>query len=155
MIAPTLRPAAHPHSGATLSTSGRLLRRLDSLLLAAVGGLVAYGMWVVGVTRFDIPGDPDYYVMRQGISAELGVVGLAVVARSPPIYCRAAGDLQRAIALMVVVFAFAEAVRGSNRWIDLGRSGSRRPRSRSALRSLVRRLLADRGRAAGRPEDGR
>ena len=52
---------------------GTLLRRLDWVMLLAVGCLVAYGLWAIsGVTRFDIPGDPDYYVWRQAIAAGRG-----------------------------------------------------------------------------------
>ena len=58
------------------STSPPLVRRLDLVLLLAVAALVGYGLWAVaGITRFDVPGDPDYYVVRQAIAAGLGVVG--------------------------------------------------------------------------------
>jgi rod shape determining protein RodA len=99
------------------------LRRLDWVLLFAAAALVAYGLWLVsGITRFDVPGDQSYYVVRQGAAAALGVVGLVIAAIVPV-------DLARrhwrfvygaTLTLMVVVFAVAEAVRGSKRWIDLG-----------------------------------
>src|SRR5207342_2303834 len=54
--------------GVDLSDVGALLRRLDWVMLLAVGGLVAYGLWAIaGVTRFDVPGEPNYYVVRQAI----------------------------------------------------------------------------------------
>jgi len=99
------------------------LRRLDWLLLFAVGALVAYGIWAIGgITRYDVAGDVDYYVVRQVIAAALGAVGLAVALLVPP------GLVERhwralygaTIALMVLVFAFGEVVRGSKRWIDVG-----------------------------------
>ena len=100
-----------------------VVQRLDLVLLLAVGALVAYGLWAVsGITRFDVPGDPDYYVVRQGIAAAIGAVGLLVAIAVPP-------DMYRrhwrvvygvALSLMVVVFVFAEAIRGSKRWIDVG-----------------------------------
>jgi uncharacterized membrane protein YpjA len=46
-----------------LGSVGAMLRRLDWVMLLAVGGLVGYGLWAIsGVTRFDVPGDPNYYV---------------------------------------------------------------------------------------------
>jgi len=64
---------------------GSLLRRLDWVMLLAVGSLVAYGLWVIsGVTRFDVPGEPDYYVWRQAIAAGLGVVALVIAVAVPP-----------------------------------------------------------------------
>ena len=100
-----------------------LVRRLDLVLLLAAGALVGYGLWAVsGITRFDVPGDPDYYVVRQAIAAAVGGVGLVIAATIPTSvyrrYWRAV--YVGAIGLMVVVFAFAEAVRGSKRWIDIG-----------------------------------
>src|SRR5215510_13319583 len=86
---------------------GALARRLDLVLLLAAAALVGYGLWAVaGITRFDVPGDPGYFVTRQAIAAALGGVGLVVYGL--------------AIGLMVFVFGFAEAVRGSKRWIDIG-----------------------------------
>jgi rod shape determining protein RodA len=99
------------------------LRSLDWVLLAAAGVLVAYGLWVVdGITRFDVPGDENYYVTRQAIAAAVGLLGMVVAALVPlnlvqrhwkPLYGVTLG-------LMVIVFAFAEEIRGSKRWIDLG-----------------------------------
>jgi rod shape determining protein RodA len=100
-----------------------VVQRLDLVLLLAVAALVAYGLWAVsGITRFDVPGDPDYYVVRQAIAAGLGVVGLvAAVVIAPDLYRRHWRVVFGvAIGLMVFVFVFAETVRGSKRWIDLG-----------------------------------
>jgi rod shape determining protein RodA len=100
-----------------------VVQRLDLVLLLAVAALVAYGLWAVsGITRFDVPGDPDYYVVRQGIAAGLGCVGLALAIVIPPDVYRRQWRVVFgvAIGLMVFVFVFAEAVRGSKRWIDLG-----------------------------------
>jgi rod shape determining protein RodA len=100
-----------------------VLRRLDLVLLVAAAALVAYGLWAVsGITRFDVPGDPDYYVVRQGIAAALGCIGLVIAVAIPPgLYLRHWRVVYAvAIGLMVVVFVFAEAIRGSKRWIDLG-----------------------------------
>ncbi len=52
--------------------------------MLAAAGLVGYGLWVVsGITRFDVPGDQDYFVVRQGIAAAIGAVGLVVAAIVP------------------------------------------------------------------------
>jgi len=102
---------------------GGLLRRLDWLLLLAVVALVGYGLWAVaGVTRFDVAGEPDYYVMRQALAAAVGGVGLVLALVIPPDLYRRHWRLVYGgtIGLMLFVFAFAEAIRGSKRWIDLG-----------------------------------
>ena len=98
-------------------------RRLDWLLLFAVGSLVAYGLWAVaGITRFDVEGDQLYYVTRQGIAAALGGVGLAfALVLDPDLYRRWWRLLYiGTTAFMVVVFVLGEAARGSTRWIDIG-----------------------------------
>jgi rod shape determining protein RodA len=114
--------AFRPRALDSLELSG-LLRRIDWLLLLAVGALVGYGLWAVGgVTRFDVEGDPGYFVMRQATAAAIGTAGLVVAIIVPPsLYQRHWRLLYGGtIGLMVFVFAFAEAVRGSKRWIDLG-----------------------------------
>ena len=99
------------------------LRRLDWLLLLAVGSLVAYGLWAVaGITRYDVAGDESYYIVRQGVAAVLGCLGMVVLAATDPqVYRRSWKAIYGGtVALMVLVFALAEATRGSKRWIDLG-----------------------------------
>ncbi|MDQ3122955.1 MAG: hypothetical protein M3Q59_10525, partial [Actinomycetota bacterium] len=64
------RPRAESHPLA-------LVLRLDWVLLATAVALVGYGLWVVaGITRFDVPGEPDYYLVRQAIAAGIGLVAL-------------------------------------------------------------------------------
>lgn len=117
------RPAAFgPRPLETLGVAG-LLRRFDWLLLLAVGLLVGYGLWAVsGITRFDVPGEPGYFVRRQAIAVTMGATGLIVAAFVPPAVYRRHWRLVygSTIGLMVFVFAFAEAIRGSKRWIELG-----------------------------------
>jgi len=99
------------------------VRSLDWILLAAAAGLVGYGLWVVsGITRFDVPGDENYYVVRQAIAAAMGVVGLVVVAIVPLDLWRRYWKLVygATLALVFVVFVTAETIRGSKRWLDLG-----------------------------------
>jgi rod shape determining protein RodA len=96
--------------------------RLDPLLLLATLGLVACSMISLkGATADDIPGDPLYYVKRQGIYAIVGLVLMYGVSRLDysrlrelryPIY----GVL---MASLVVVLGVAAATRGAKSWIPL------------------------------------
>jgi rod shape determining protein RodA len=100
-----------------------LFRRVDWVLLAATVGLVAYGLWIVsGITRFDVLGDQRYFVLRQGIAAAVGFAGLLVAMFVPVDLARRYWRLLygATLGLMVVVFAAAETVRGSKRWINFG-----------------------------------
>jgi rod shape determining protein RodA len=105
-----------------LELGGRL-RRVDWLLMLAVGGLVVVGLWAIGgITHDDIKGDPNYYVVRQGVFAALGCVGLFVaVLVDPDLYRRywkvVYGSL---IGLLLLVMAAGEVTRGSKRWITMG-----------------------------------
>jgi len=113
-------PAARPHEGTEL---GAFLRHVDYLLLAAVGGVIAYGLWVLGsITRNDIPGDSTYYIFRQEIYVAVGVLVLAAVtAINPEVYRRYGTVLYGvAIVLLLLVFPLGERVRGSQRWIEFG-----------------------------------
>jgi rod shape determining protein RodA len=99
------------------------VKRLDWVLMAAALALVGYGLWVVsGITRFDVPGDQQYYVVRQAIAGILGLVGLAVAAIVPIGLARRHWRLLygATLGLMILVFLAAETIRGSKRWIDLG-----------------------------------
>ena len=69
------RVAQSPARVPAASDLAAFLRHLDYVLLAAVAGTIAYGLWVLNaVTRNDIAGDPDYYVVRQGVHVALGVI---------------------------------------------------------------------------------
>ena len=99
------------------------LRRLDWVLLLAVGAIVAYGLWAVaGITRHDVVGNENYYVMRQAIAAGLGFVGFIVaLAIDPDRYRRAQkGIYAVTLLLMLLVFPLGDTTRGSKRWIELG-----------------------------------
>jgi rod shape determining protein RodA len=122
MIVDTTRPPVALRRGAP-SDVMTLLRRLDWVLLAAVATLVGYGLWAIGgITRFDVPGDPDAFLVRQAIAAGVGVAGLVVAVVLPPsLYRRHWRTIYGGtIGLMVFTFAFAEAIRGSKRWIEIG-----------------------------------
>src|SRR5919201_4310365 len=62
-----------------------LVRRLDWLLIAGVGALVGYGLWAIaGITQHDVLGNPNYYVIRQGVYAAVGGVGLLIATLVDP-----------------------------------------------------------------------
>ena len=99
------------------------VRRLDWLLLLAVGAVVAYGLWAVaGITRHDVEGNENYYVVRQAIAAGLGFAGfLVVLAIDPDRYRRAQRSIYAVtLLLMLLVFPLGDTTRGSKRWIELG-----------------------------------
>ena len=99
------------------------VRRLDWLLLVAIGALVAYGLWAVaGITRYDVEGNESYYVVRQAIAVGLGSVALLVALAVDPDRFRRAQRVifGSTIVLMILVFLLAQETRGSKRWIDIG-----------------------------------
>jgi rod shape determining protein RodA len=112
------RPASREH----VDVVG-FLRRLDWVLLLAVGAAIGYGLWAVaGITRFDVEGDENYYVVRQAVAAGLGLVGFLLVLLIDPDRFRRA---QRPIFVltllgMLLVFPLASETRGSKRWIEVG-----------------------------------
>src|SRR6266550_7167601 len=99
------------------------LRRLDWVLLGAVAALLGYGLWAIaGITKHDVTGDPNYYVVRQGVYAAVGAVGLAVLVLVDPAYYR---RYKRAIyigttGIMLLVLLGGTVSRHSKRWLDLG-----------------------------------
>ena len=98
-------------------------RNLDWLLLAGVAGLVAYGLWAIaGITRHDVAGNEDYFVVRQAIAALLGAAGAtALLFIDPSVFKRFWRHLLGAmLALIAVVYLLGFEARGSKRWIDLG-----------------------------------
>ena len=99
------------------------VRRLDWVMLGALVGLVAFGLWAIdGITRLDVAGDPEYYVVRQAIFAFIGSVGLVGALLIDPDYYRRYRKVIYAVAigLLLVVMALGADVRGSTRWIDFG-----------------------------------
>jgi rod shape determining protein RodA len=118
---------AQPRPAATRSRAEAaplaFLRRLDWILLAATVALAGYGLWAVaGITRYDVPGDESYYVVRQSIALAIGLVGFVVATIVPVDLARRFWKLVylTTLGLMVLVFTLAEAIRGSKRWLDLG-----------------------------------
>jgi rod shape determining protein RodA len=87
-----------------------------------VGGTVAYGLWILrSVTRDDVTGDAGYFVTRQGINILLGVIALvALAAVNPDFWRRSRKPLYGLLIFLLVLVFVADAVRGSQRWIEIG-----------------------------------
>ena len=119
--APVARRGRHPRADTARAVT--FLRRLDWMLLGAVGGLLAFGLWALdGITRGDVPGDPDYFVVRQAVFAMIGLAGMAAVLLVDPSHYRRYRKVLFAatILMLLVVAAIGADIRGSTRWIDLG-----------------------------------
>ncbi|HEV7132159.1 MAG TPA: rod shape-determining protein RodA [Gaiellaceae bacterium] len=100
-----------------------VLRSIDWLLLAGVAGLVAVGLWAVkGVTRFDFPGHPTYYLDRQILYAAVGGLALIIaLVVDPDLYRRYwRAVFGSTVGLIAIVFVVGRAARGSTRWINVG-----------------------------------
>jgi rod shape determining protein RodA len=94
----------------------------DPLLLLAVLGLLACSLIVLGnATRGDIPGSPDYYLVRQAVYAGVGLVLMVVFARIDYSRLRELkyGLYGATIALILLVLAVGSAARGSTRALSL------------------------------------
>nr|MBA3718542.1 FtsW/RodA/SpoVE family cell cycle protein [Actinomycetota bacterium] len=99
------------------------LRDLDWLLLGAVAALVAVGLWAIsGITSHDVDGDPNHYLIRQGIFALLGSLAFIVaLIVDPAVYRRYKWWVYGVMTgAMVIVILVGAAARGSRRWIELG-----------------------------------
>jgi rod shape determining protein RodA len=119
-MATRVETAVRPHLTAEI---GAFLRHLDYLLLIVVGGVVAYGLWVLAdVTRHDVPGEADFYLVRQSVYVVFGVIALAAAAAVNPDIYRRLGRVLYGIALflLLLVLVVGDDVRGSKRWIEFG-----------------------------------
>ncbi|HZO98292.1 MAG TPA: rod shape-determining protein RodA [Gaiellaceae bacterium] len=97
-----------------------LVRRVDLLLLGAVLGAVAYGLYAIdGITKLDPGGSA---LGRQALYAAVGLVLMAAaVFVDPRLYRRFAGVIYVGLlAGMGLVLATGAVTRGSRRWIDVG-----------------------------------
>jgi rod shape determining protein RodA len=100
-----------------------VVRSVDWILLAGVGGLVALGLWgVAGVTKFDVPGDPGYYLDKQILYAGAGGVLLVLATLVDPDLYRRYWRVVFAslVGVIAIVFLAGRAARGSTRWINVG-----------------------------------
>ncbi len=99
-----------------------LVRRLDWILLAATVALMGYGLWIIsGVTHGDVTGDPNHFLIRQGVFMAVGAVGFVAMLVVDPAFFRRYKHVLYATTLgaMILVFLAGTAARGSKRWIDL------------------------------------
>ena len=106
-----------------LTQDAPLVARLDWVMLAAVAGIVLYGLWGIdGITRNDVPGSPNYYLYRQVAFFVVGLIGLVLaILIDPEIYRRFKRQFYvGTLLLFAFVFMAGTVARGSKRWIDLG-----------------------------------
>lgn len=91
------------------------------LLLVAVGLLATSAFVIHGATAGDIPGSPDYYVVRQVAYGISGLILMLLLSRVD--YSRLkefkVGIYSVMIFTIVLVLGVGGATRGSRRWIDL------------------------------------
>lgn len=97
------------------------LLRLDPLVLLATLGLIAFSLVTLDTaTAGDVPGSPDYFVIRQALYAAIGVALMLVLASVD--YSRfrelRIGLYASMVGLIVLVLGVAGATRGSRRWIE-------------------------------------
>lgn len=105
------------------SVAGRLnLPYMDGVMLVASIGLIAVSLLTLAIaSRNEVPGQPLYFVVRQGIYAVVGVGLMFVVSR---LNCLRLRDFRVSIytamlGSIVLVLLVGAAVRGSQRWIEL------------------------------------
>jgi len=108
------------------STSERvrgLLGGLDWILLLAVAAISGLSIFIVGeATKNDVPGDPGFYLNRQILFITVGTVLMIVATRLnlDKLARWAWGLWGGLLGSLAVVFVVGTAVKGSNRWIDIG-----------------------------------
>jgi rod shape determining protein RodA len=99
------------------------VKRLDWVLIGAVGAVVGYGLWAIeGITRHDITGNPRYYLTRQIVFVLVGLVALVVaLVVDPDVYrTRWRVIFGGTAGVIAIVLLHGSAIRGSKRWLDLG-----------------------------------
>ena len=103
-----------------LTQEAPLFARLDWVMLAAVAGIVGYGLWAIaGITRHDAGGSA---VNRQIVFVVAGVAGMAIaILIDPDVYRRFKKQIYvGTLLLFAFVFLAGTVARGSKRWIDVG-----------------------------------
>jgi rod shape determining protein RodA len=99
---------------------GGVLRRLDWVLLAALGATVGYGLWAIdGITMHDTGGSA---MTRQALYVFVGaLLFLGALFIDPATYRMLRRPIYfGTLGLMVFVLATGAATRGSKRWVDVG-----------------------------------
>src|SRR5919201_6767346 len=95
------------------------LGSLDPLLTLAALGLIGASLYTFGATtKHQIPGQPDYYVVRQAIYAAIGVAFMLAIARIDYSRLRElrVGLYTGMLTSIVAVLPLGSATRGSKRW---------------------------------------
>jgi rod shape determining protein RodA len=95
---------------------------LDRVMLGASIGLIAFSVFTLAsAARDDVPGEPDYFAVRQGLYALVGIALMIAVCRLDYRRLREfrVSIYTAMIASIVLVLVVGTAVRGSNRWIEL------------------------------------
>jgi rod shape determining protein RodA len=98
------------------------VRSLDWILIGSVAGLIGFALWgIQGITRHDVPGNPDYYLTRQAVFVAVGVIGLlAALLIDPALYRDRWRWMVGVMAGSIAIVFLAGPIRGSKRWLDLG-----------------------------------
>jgi rod shape determining protein RodA len=99
---------------------GGVLRRLDWVLIAALGATVGYGLWAIdGITMHDPGGSA---MTRQALYVCVGAfLFLGTLFVDPSTYRRLRRPIYfGTLGLMLFVLATGAATRGSKRWVDVG-----------------------------------
>lgn len=102
---------------------GQSIRGFDwPLLLAALGLSICSLVVINGATGDDVTGSPDYYVIRQGVFAAIGIVLMLLVSRID--YTRLREYRTQIYAFLILsnifVLLIGSVGRGSRRWVDIG-----------------------------------
>jgi rod shape determining protein RodA len=114
-------PITRPDEGSTMPVREPLLQ-FDWLLLLSVVGLVVCSLITLGTaTREDVPGDPHFYLVRQGAYAAIGIVLMVAVSRMDYSRLRELkfGLYGIMIGLILLVLAVGGVARGSRRSFSL------------------------------------
>lgn len=129
-----------------------LLRRLDLVLLAALGATVVYGLWAInGITLHDVGGS------ALGRQIEYAIAGTFVFSVAlfvdPDLYRRWRRPIYvGTTGIMLLVLAVGAASHGSKRWINVGFFTFQPSEFGKVLFILViAGVLADRARSIGDP----
>jgi rod shape determining protein RodA len=96
--------------------------RFDPLLLLAGAALIACSVYVLSAaTENDIPGNPNYYVVRQAVYGGVGLLMMMALSRFDYSRLRELklGLYGATIAMILLTFGLGAAARGSQRWISL------------------------------------
>jgi len=101
---------------------GVMLVQLDWLLVAAIAGVVAFGLWAIaGVTAHNVSGQTGFLGRQQLYAGVGGVVFLFAAALSPEIY-RRFWRVFYCLALLMLALVPLLGVKtlGSQRWLQIG-----------------------------------